>query len=240
MASTKRVQGNYNIHADEVRINGDLVVIGTSTSIESTDTDITDNIITLNKGEVGSNVTLGTSGISIDRGSSDSANWLYNDPDQYWSAEINGSLINIRAADPVANSDVVTLGFITGGGVSASGPDRAVQFHDGSVLGGEANFSYYANGNVVVGNLLVANNAIITTLNSSDLVLSADGLNSINTKNVLKMDYIAATPSSVVSTVQILANTPGEGGTGLYFVNTSYTDELISKRKATWIGLVMS
>lgn len=240
MASTKRVQGNYNIHADEVRINGDLVVIGTSTSIESTDTEITDNIITLNNGEVGSNVTLGTSGIRIDRGSSDSANWLYNDPDQYWSAEINGSLINIRAANPVANADVVTLGYLAGGGVSAAGPDRSVQYHDGGTLGGETNFSYYANGNVTVGNLLVANNAVLTTLNGVDLILAADSIATINTQNVIKMNYIATTPSSVGSTVQVLANTPGSGGTGLYFVNTSYTDELISKRRATWIGLVMS
>jgi len=240
MASTKRVQGNYNIHADEVRINGNLVVIGTQTSVESIDTDITDNIITLNKGEVGANVTLGTSGINIDRGSSDSATWLYNDPDQYWSAEINGNLINIRAAAPVGNSDVVTLGFITGGGTSAAGPDRSVQFQNSPGLGGESNFSYYANGNVVLGNLLTANNAVITTLNGVDLILAADSTATINTQNVLKMNFIATAPSSVGSTVQVLANTPGQGGTGLYFVNTSYTDEVVSKRKATWLGLVFS
>ena len=107
-------------------------------------------------------------------------------------------------------------------------------------MGGESNFSYYANGNVVLGNLLTANNAVITTLNGVDLILAADSTATINTQNVLKMNFIATAPSSVGSTVQVLANTPGQGGTGLYFVNTSYTDEVVSKRKATWLGLVFS
>lgn len=54
-----------------VRIVGDLVVTGSTTSvttISSTNLDIEDNLITLNKGETGKGVSLYYSGISIDRG----------------------------------------------------------------------------------------------------------------------------------------------------------------------------
>ena len=57
---------------------GDLNVIGSLTSIQSTDTEIKDNIIVLNKGESNPYVTLGTSGIQIDR-SGAPATFLFND-----------------------------------------------------------------------------------------------------------------------------------------------------------------
>lgn len=57
---------------------GDLNVIGSLTSIQSTNTEIKDNIIVLNKGESNPYVSLGTSGIEIDR-SGAPASLLYND-----------------------------------------------------------------------------------------------------------------------------------------------------------------
>ena len=54
--------------AQGVTITGDLTVLGTSTSIKSTDTDIVDNTIVLNSGEIGPGVSAGVSGIEIDRG----------------------------------------------------------------------------------------------------------------------------------------------------------------------------
>jgi len=52
----------------EVRITGDLIVEGDTTTIESTITTINDNIIILNDGETGNGVSLRESGIQIDRG----------------------------------------------------------------------------------------------------------------------------------------------------------------------------
>lgn len=54
----------------EVRITGDLVVMGNTTVVESETLTVTDNIIEINKGETGAGVsTLGsTAGIRIDRG----------------------------------------------------------------------------------------------------------------------------------------------------------------------------
>jgi len=52
-----------------VRITGDLIVEGVSTTVNTANLDIEDNIITLNKGETGiETITLGQSGLSISRG----------------------------------------------------------------------------------------------------------------------------------------------------------------------------
>ena len=54
-------------------ITGDLTVNGTLTSISTTNTEIADNSIVLNKGETAPGVTARTAGIEIDRGTEDLA-----------------------------------------------------------------------------------------------------------------------------------------------------------------------
>jgi hypothetical protein len=81
MSTTKRITGDYLItNKDTLNANviistgtlfvdGNLQIGGNSQSISHTNTDITDNIIVLNKGETGPGVsTPGFSGINIDRG----------------------------------------------------------------------------------------------------------------------------------------------------------------------------
>ena len=126
------------------------------------------------------------------------------------------------------------------GTTSAAGSDRNVQFNNGGVLGGEAQFSFYSNGNIQIGTTLISNTAIYSSTGSNDIKLNAGGTGVVYVQDVLKLDFIGTTPTNVASTIQLLANTPGEGGSGLYVVNSNYSDELISKRKATWLGLVFS
>ena len=69
-----RVQSGGSITLDTgvdsgtVFVTGDLVVQGNTTTINTANMTIEDNIILLNKGELGQGVTEGTSGIEIDRG----------------------------------------------------------------------------------------------------------------------------------------------------------------------------
>jgi hypothetical protein len=87
-----RVNGDYNIKAKDggtiildpgttglVYIPGNLTVGGATTSVSSTNIDIEDNIITLNKGETSSGVTLRYSGMEIDRGSSSRAALVFDE-----------------------------------------------------------------------------------------------------------------------------------------------------------------
>lgn len=88
------VNGDYNIKAKDgskitldpgttgtVVIPGNLTVSGATTTVSSNDLDIKDRIITLNKGEAGSSVTLTYSGVEIDRGSGLRAAFVWNDTD---------------------------------------------------------------------------------------------------------------------------------------------------------------
>ena len=63
--------GNVAIDTHTLTVDGNLVVTGSSTTVSSTNTSITDNVIVLNSGESGAGVTSGTSGIEIDRGTAD-------------------------------------------------------------------------------------------------------------------------------------------------------------------------
>lgn len=62
-----------------VIINGDLLVNGSTTTIESSTLTIKDNIIYINEGETGAGVTLNTSGIQIDRGNAPDVSFLWDE-----------------------------------------------------------------------------------------------------------------------------------------------------------------
>ena len=97
-----RLPGDFRIEANSTSsasvtidspltiITGQLNIIGDSTTITSTNTNIVDNILVINSGETNEYVTLGTSGILIARGNNDAPNdaatMLYND-NSYWNVD---------------------------------------------------------------------------------------------------------------------------------------------------------
>jgi hypothetical protein len=84
-----QVNGDYNIkakdtgtitlQAGDVKVVGNLTVIGSSSNVNSINLDIKDRIITLNKGESSSGVTATYAGIEIDRGSSSRAALVFDE-----------------------------------------------------------------------------------------------------------------------------------------------------------------
>ena len=86
MSTTKRTLGDYTIETINGNINivGNLIVSGNTTTINSTNSSIEDNVITLNKGETGSGVTLGYAGIEVDRGSSAKSAIRWNEGYKSW------------------------------------------------------------------------------------------------------------------------------------------------------------
>jgi hypothetical protein len=74
-----RITLDTGTETGEVVITGDLTVNGTTTTVNSTELTVDDNIIVLNEGENGSGVTLNISGIEIDRGAFPSAQIVYNE-----------------------------------------------------------------------------------------------------------------------------------------------------------------
>lgn len=86
-------------------ISGDLTVNGTVTNVNSTDLEIEDNLILLNKGELGSGVSAIYSGIEIDRGLATNYQIVFSDVSDTLEIGLVGSLepVAIRETTPVSN-----------------------------------------------------------------------------------------------------------------------------------------
>lgn len=72
-------------------VDGNLLVGGNTTQVTKTELSISDNIITLNKGEVGAGVTLGSAGFEIDRGSLANVSILWNESIDRWTLTTDGT-----------------------------------------------------------------------------------------------------------------------------------------------------
>lgn len=226
MSSTKRVSGDYDIYADNVNINGNLTIVGSQTTVESINSSIKDNIIVLNQGEAGAGITLGTAGIQIDRGSSPDVVLRYNETLDQWEFTNDGSTYT-------------AIG--TAGAVSAAGADTQIQYNAGSALGAESNFRYaYSTNTLFIGNIQLVDNTISTNNTNGNLVLDTNGTGKIVFEDTTSFKFLGSAPSATSSYNHLYANTPSGGGTGLYFVNTTASDELVSKTKATVLALIFS
>lgn len=108
MATVKNVSGSYTINTELVTINGNLVVTGNSTSINTTDTSIWDNIITLN-GNLASNVspTLDAA-IEVNRGSSANVELRWNETVDAWQITNDGVIYSNIATSTSGGGLAVT------------------------------------------------------------------------------------------------------------------------------------
>ena len=120
MSTTKRVIGNYTISNKETAganvvistgtlfIDGNLQIGGNSQSISHTNTDITDNIVVLNKGETSAGVSSpGFAGIQIDRGSLGTTVALrWNENVKNWQVSSDGTTFANIAVGGIALSNI--------------------------------------------------------------------------------------------------------------------------------------
>jgi len=111
MSSTKRIIGDYNLTNKDVFganitisthtliIDGNLLV-GNITNATVTNTSVEDNIITLNRGEQGTGVTLNYAGIEVDRGpTTANVSLRWNEPYKLWQVTSDGtSFANIATS----------------------------------------------------------------------------------------------------------------------------------------------
>lgn len=123
MSTIKRLNTPYTIQTTEVVIDGNLTVLGTQTTVHSTDTEISDNIFALNAGEIGAGVTAVTSGIEIDRGSLANVALVWNETFDKWRATVDGvTYANIvLAGDTGVFSLIDDLSPTLGGNLNTNG-----------------------------------------------------------------------------------------------------------------------
>ena len=88
----------------DLTISNSLTVNGTTTTVNSTNLAIKDNIIELNKEETGSGVSLGTSGLKIDRGELDPVYILFDESDDSFKVGTQSALLKIATESFVTSA----------------------------------------------------------------------------------------------------------------------------------------
>lgn len=92
-----------NFIAKNATFKGDLIVEGQSFVTEAETVEIKDNILLLNKGEVGSGVTKGMAGLQIDRGTEPDFQILFVESDRRFKAGEEGNLQCLALRDDDGN-----------------------------------------------------------------------------------------------------------------------------------------
>ena len=244
MAETKRINDQYTISAPTIIIDGNLTVSGSTTSVETTNSTIADNIIVLNEGETLAGIAggAGTSGIEIDRGTLTNVSFVYDDSVDAFKALEDSGLTNIRALTPVLSDDdstVATKGYVDSASASivAAGVENSLQFNTSNAFDGDSNLLYDGT-SLTVGNTNISTGAITVDDTNGNLELSANGTGTLYARSVVRMENEASDPTGIAGSNQLYAKATGEGGSGIYFSNTDNTDELVSKSKAIVFGII--
>ncbi len=81
---------NVTVTAHTLVVNGNLRVVGVVANVSTTNTQVSDNIITLNQGEAGSGVTAVYSGIEVDRGLLNKVAFRWNESTVSWELTNDG------------------------------------------------------------------------------------------------------------------------------------------------------
>ena len=96
----------------DVTVNGNLTVLGETTTLDVTNLAVEDNTIILNNGETGAGVTNNTSGIEIDRGTEQNARWVWDDTTDSWAAQVfDGSAWQTASITGNFSGSAVDFGF---------------------------------------------------------------------------------------------------------------------------------
>lgn len=82
-------------------IRGDITVEGTTTVVDSTTLTVADNIIVVNKDEVGAGVTLGSAGLTVERGTESDVDWVFEELFDTWNGSSASGAIQLPAGTTV-------------------------------------------------------------------------------------------------------------------------------------------
>lgn len=170
MSKTIKSSGNITLSANNtvfveqnLTVAGNLTVSGTNTTVNTTNTDIKDRVITLNKGEVGPGVSSPNaySGLDIDRGTSPHVGLRWNEALTRWELTTDGSVWQAITTSSGSGS------YLT-----------KVQDDPSPKLGGNIDLYYhniYGTGNIgIVGNVGLTGNVVLDQGAATEVVVYAD------------------------------------------------------------------
>jgi len=220
MNTKKRIDGDYYIETinaddrvyidtDTLEVDGNLVVSGNLTYINTEELNITDPFIVLNSSNTATYAA--NAGVLTHKTASDYAGIRYSVDNGRWELSTATS-----ASGETGTWDAIG----TASAGSPGGPNTAIQFNNAGTFGGEAELTWDQGTDTLS----------ITGIVSATGNVAVDG--------AIQLADQSSAPASVANTTVLYANTVGSGGTGVYFVDGSTSDELVSKSKAIVYGII--
>ena len=203
----KDVNGNVEAttgtsNFNNVVIAGNFTVTGTTTNVETTNTNITDNVITLNQGESGAGVTLGTAGIEIERGTSTNKTLVWNETTDKWT---------VGAETFVAATFEGGFTGIIGGATPAAVTGTTV---NGTTITATTGFVGNLTGNAAGAHTGTLDGDVTGSVFADDSTLLVDGVNGV----------IPAANLSGTATITVIGNVTGNlTGNAATVTNGVYT-----------------
>jgi hypothetical protein len=282
MAKTLRTSGDYTIKAGSgaagtnqidldsqiVRVRGDLIVDGGTTTVNTATLSVEDTFIELARNN--SNIPALDAGIYVNRGGAgDNAVFYWDESEDNFiigtttndagtSPLTNITYQNIKVATTPADANHATSkAYVDAQVVSASGMTDFIIVGDDStgvtvidgehvqIAGGSNIGATVADPDTITISLkndLSNITSVTSDASNSNLTLKANGTGSISINNILTFSSNASTPAAA-SVTKLYSKTVGGGGTGVFFINSAVgsgtEDELISKKKATALAIAL-
>ena len=281
MAKTLRTSGDYTIKAgagaagtnqidldsQTVRVRGDLIVDGDTTTINTATLSVEDTFIEVARNNSGTTLDAG---VYVNRGTAgDNAVFYWDESEDNFiigtttndagtSPLTNITYQNIKVATTPADANHATSkAYVDAQVVTASGmtnfsivgdDSTGVTVGDGDdvkIAGGSNISAAVTNPDTItisLNNDLSNITSVTSDASNSNLTLKANGTGSISINNVLTFSSNASTPAAA-SVTKLYSKTVGGGGTGVFFINSAVgsatEDELISKKKATALAIAL-
>jgi len=105
------------------------------------------------------------------------------------------------------------------------------------IVDGQLNSQFFRN-RTVIQDLEFLDNEITNNSTNTDISFRTQGTGKIKTNYAFQFEKIAVTPASVSDSVIVYSAEPSVGTTGLWFVNSARSGELINKNKALVFSMI--
>jgi len=281
MAKTLRTSGDYTIKAGAgaagtnqidldsktVRVRGDLIVDGDTTTINTATLSVEDTFIEVARNNSGTTLDAG---VYVNRGTAgDNAVFYWDESEDNF---IIGTTTNNAGTSPLTNityqnikvattpsdaNHATSKAYVDAQVVTASGMTNFSIVGDDStgVIVGDGDDVKIAGGSnisatvtnpdtitVSLNQALSEINSITASTSNGSLTLISNGTGDIIVNDTLTFSGDASTPTAA-SVTKLYSKTVGGGGTGVFFINSAVgsgtEDELISKKKATALAIAL-
>lgn len=221
-----------------VLIKGNLDVLGTTTTIESVNSSIKDNIIQLNSGDTTNSggITGNTAGIEIERGAKSPAQLLFNELINHWDEyAVTLTTVKITGTAGQFSCDALSTPLIAGATVTITGGINA-----GSISGYSSPKTYY-----VIGTPTSTTFTLSTTYNGNAVTTTSSGATALtativaNTAADLAGSFQLTTVDGKLSSIALETITNAGGTTDIVFDMRNTSKVLTIANASTYANYVI-